>query len=665
MTMRKFQRAGSAMIAPLLAPLLATLLATSGLAQQPASDATRSSNAAALAQAQIDEQLEAIEDAAARQGLIASISDGVIRTSSGNLILDWRPYAFLNAKVAPDTVNPRLWRQARRNAVHGLFEVVPGAIWQVRGYDISVMTIIRGDSGWIIIDTLTTEEAAAAAMALVREHLGDRPVRAVLYTHSHIDHFGGVGGVIDPAAVARGEVRIIAPHGFTQEAVSENVIAGPAMLTRAGYMFGAGLPAGPMGQVDTGLGPRLAGGTMGFIAPTETVGTEGATLIIDGLEFQFIDAANTEAPSEFAFYIPRYHALHTAEVVTKTFHNLLTLRGAQIRDGLRWSQVIDDMLGRWGADAQLQLASHGWPTFGGDRVRDMLAGHRDLYRFVHDRTLGAANGGATLQELPDALDAVTGLVIDPSVRGYYGTINHNAKAVYQRYFGWWDGVPANYDPLPPEQAARGYVDLAGGPDRLLAAGRAAYAAGNYRWAAQLLNHLVFADPAHDAGKSALADTYDQLGYQAESGAWRNYYLTAAARLRGSDLQGGAARQQSSDFIAAIPTLDLFNALATRLALTQPVSSPRFFRFSFTDTSEVVTVEQRGVIEIPRLGPSDALAVAEVRMTRMAFGGLLSGRARMADLVAAGQLQLSGDVAALQAWLASHAPPTPGFAIVTP
>ena len=645
--------------------LLTLTVSVAAPAQQPASEATTRINAGALAAGAVDEAQEAIEDAAARQGLLGSIPDGIIRNASGDIVWDWRPYTFLNDASAPASVNPRLWRQARRNAIHGLFEVVPGAVWQVRGYDISVMTIIRGESGWIVVDPLTSEEAARASMALVREHLGDRPVRAVIFSHSHADHFGGVGGVVDRSAVARGDVRIIAPHEFTREAISENVLAGPAMNTRAAYMFAIGLAAGPMGQVDTGLGPRIAGGTIGFMAPTETVGSDGGTLTIDGLEFQFLDAANTEAPSEFTFYIPRYHALHTTEVVTKTFHNLLTLRGAQIRDGLRWSQVIDDMLVRWGGDAQVQLASHGWPTFGADRVREALAGHRDVYRFVHDRTLGAANGGATLLELPGVLDAVDDAAQVPTARGYYGTVSHNAKAVYQRYFGWWDGVPANYNPLPPEESARGYVALAGGPDRLLAAGRAAHDAGNYRWAAQLFNHLVFADATNEPAKIALADAYDQLGYQAESGAWRNYYLTAAARLRGVALDGGIPRQQSLDFVSAIPTLDLFNALATRLAVRTPVATPRSFRFVFTDTDETVTVEQRGLVEIPRIGASDGPVTAEVRTTRMAFAGLLGGRVQAPTLMAAGQLSFSGDVAALQQWLASHAAPAPNFAVATP
>ena len=645
--------------------LFALASASTASGQMAASDATRAIQAQALAAASADEAQEAIEDEAARRGLLAQVPDGVIRDAAGAIVWDWRPYAFLANPVAPDTVNPRLWRQARRNANHGLFEVVPNAIWQVRGYDISVMTIVRGNSGLIIIDPLTSEEAAAAGLALLRSRVGDLPVKAVLFSHSHADHFGGVGGVVTRAEVDAGRVRIIAPNGFAREAVSENVLAGPAMNRRAEYMFGTRLAASPTGQVDTGLGPRVAGGRTGYMNPTETVGEEGGTLNIDGVDFEFIDAAETEAPAEFLFYIPRYRALHTTEVATKTFHNFLTLRGAQVRDSLHWSQVIDAALQRWGAQTDVALASHGWPTFGGDQVRSYLAGQRDMYRFVHDRTLGAANTGATMQELPAALASVTGLPIDPSARGYYGTVNHNAKAVYQRYFGWWDGVPAHYNPLPPEDQARGYVALAGGADRMLSAAREAYASGNYRWAAELANHLVFADANNAEAKSLLADTYEQLGFQAESGAWRNYYLGAAATLRGAEATNLPNRSQSPDYFAAIPTLDLFNAMATRLAVTEALPEPQIFRFVFTDTQETVTVERRGVIEIPRLGDSPSPATATVRMSRAAFGGLLMGRVRMADLLGSGQIAFEGDLAALQGWLISHRPPNPGFNVVTP
>lgn len=650
------------------------LWAAPGLAQtmpiaapQPASAATRAANAAAATGAAGDAAAEAVEDAAAARGLIAQLPGGNLVDATGRLLVDRSRFAFLESATAPDSVNPRLWRQARRNAQHGLFEVVPG-VWQFRGYDVSVMSFIKTDNGIIIVDPLTTEEAARAGLALFRQHVGNWPVRAVILSHSHIDHFGGVRGVVDAADVASGAVQIIAPHGFTEEAVSENLLAGPAMLQRANYMFGISLPSGPTGYVDNGLGPRLAGGTSGFLAPSHVIGAAGETMRIDGLELVFADAAATEAPAELVFYVPRYALIHSTEVVTKTLHNLLTLRGAQVRDALRWSQVIDAMLQQWGGTAQVRVGSHGWPSFGNDRVRAELAAQRDMYRFVHDRSLQAANAGATIQELPDALSAAPGLAIDPSVRGYYGTINHDAKAVYQRYFGWWDGVPAHFNPLPPVEAARHYVALAGGSAAMLAAGRAAHSAGDDRWAAELLQHLVFAEPENADARRALSDAYEQLGYRAESGVWRNYYLAAAATLRGASAASEGGRTQNDSFVAAVPTLDLFNAMATRYAPQAAVTPARIFRFRFTDTHEQVAVETSGVVEIPRLEDASAAAspaVAEVTLSRRAFAALLSGRVAPAQLVAAGQLQISGDLMALGAWLSAHRAPPASFAIVTP
>lgn len=644
---------------------LALITGTSGAAQTLATPATRALQQRAAELTPAEEAAEAVEDAAARRGFIARIPDGVIRNAAGGVVWDWRPYDFLNAERAPDTVHPRLWRQARRNAQHGLYEVVPGAIWQVRGYDIAVMTIIRGDSGWIVVDPLTNEEAARAAMQLVNQHLGERPVRAVIFSHSHGDHFGGVGGVVTAEQVARDHIRIIAPHNFVAEAVSENVMAGAAMFRRVTYMFGARLPAGVDGQVDTGLGPRTGQGTVGFMRPTETVGPEGGERVIDGVPFQFMDAAGTEAPAELLFYLPRWRALHSTEVATKTLHNLLTLRGAQVRDALHWSQVIDAMLTRWGAESEVQLASHGWPTFGADAVRDFLAAQRDIYRYIHDRALGAANAGATMQELPDLVEGQEG-VLHPSARGYYGTINHNAKAVYQRYFGWWDGVPAHYDPLPPEAAGRGYVALAGGAERLLAAGRAAHGEGNYRWAAELLNHLVFAEPDNAPARAALADAYEQLGFQAESGAWRNYYLAAVATLRGTERAGGLqSAGQSPSFLAALATLDVLNLMATTYVPNPADPTVRHFAIRFSDTGEDHSVEVRPSVEIPRVGAAQGPVTATITLPRMAFLGLVAGRVSVPALVESGALQVDGDRAALAGWLARHRRGEAEFAVVTP
>jgi Alkyl sulfatase and related hydrolases len=456
-----------------MAMALPVLLAAPDVgAQDAASAATRAAQAELAKRLPLDDPQDFRN---AERGKLAEIVGGLITGKDGKIIWDRRAYAFLDAEEAPDTVNPSLWRQARLNAVHGLFEVVPGKIWQVRGYDISVMTIIRGKSGWIIVDPLLSEETAAAGWKLfadtVEAQSGKRPIKAVIFSHSHSDHFGGVGGIVSKEEVAREKIRIIAPHGFSEEATAENVLAGGAMGRRALYMFGAILAPGPTGQVDTGLGPKLSSGTIGYMEPTETVPATGASLTIDGLAFEFLDAGGTEAPAEFVFYIPAYKALHTTEVVTHNLHNILTLRGAQVRDALHWSKVIDAMLLKWGGSAEVAMASHHWPTWGAGAVSRLLSNQRGAYRYVHDRTLFLANQGATLHELADQTAEAPVQGADFSTRSYYGTLNHGMKATYQRYFGWWDGNPANFNPLPPEQSAPKYVALAGGADNAARRGR--------------------------------------------------------------------------------------------------------------------------------------------------------------------------------------------------
>ncbi|MGH6652589.1 MAG: alkyl/aryl-sulfatase [Sphingopyxis sp.] len=650
----------------LTALLLAASLPLTATAQDAASEATRTAQAELAKRLPLDDPRDM---ANATRGKLAEIPGGVILTSDGKTVWDRRPYDFLSATEAPDTVNPSLWRQARLDAVHGLFEVVPGKIWQLRGYDISVMTIIRGKSGWIVVDPLLSEEAAAAGWKLfadtVEAKSGTLPIKAVIFSHSHSDHFGGVGGIVTPEQVAKAKIRIIAPHGFSEEATSENVLAGTAMGRRALYMFGSILAPGPAGQVDTGLGPKLSSGTIGYMEPTETVSEKGGTLTIDGLVFDFLDAGGTEAPSEFVFYIPAYKALHTTEVVTHTLHNVLTLRGAQVRDALRWSKVIDAALLKWGGKAEVALASHHWPTWGTGEVSALLTNQRDAYRYVHDRTLFLANRGATLHELADATAEAPVQGRDFSTRGYYGTLNHDMKATYQRYFGWWDGNPANFNPIPPEQSAPKYVALAGGADKLLGAGKAAIAAGEYRWAAELLNKLVFAEPQNEAARAALASAYDQLGYQAESGAWRNYYLAAAASLRGNAVAAATSNGQSRSFVSAIPTAVFFDALATRFDAAKGAGLAGTFQFILPDSKESVAISVGGGVEFPRNGVTDPAPTATITIDRKTLDDVMLGQAQFPALLQSGAIKIDGDRMAFLSWFALHPAADPRFNIVVP
>ncbi|MCU0948459.1 MAG: MBL fold metallo-hydrolase [Porphyrobacter sp.] len=641
-------------------------LASGGLmplaAQDPASEFTAAANAALATRLSL---AGGEDEAEAGRGKITEIPDGLITKPDGAVVWDWRPYAFLDAAEPPASVNPSLWRQARLNRIHGLFEVVPGAVWQVRGYDISVMTIVRGKTGYIIIDPLTAEETAAASWKLAMAHLPKLPIRAVIFTHSHSDHFGGVGGIISRDTAVRDGIRIIAPHGFSEEAVAENVLAGTAMGRRATYMFGTFLAPGPQGQVDTGLGPRLPAGTIGYMEPTETIPQTGGEVMIDGISFDFMDAGGTEAPSEFMFYIADYKALHTAEVATRVLHNVLTLRGAQVRDPLNWSKVIDRALQKWGGTAELALASHGWPLWGKARVETYLAGQRDAYRYVHDRTLNRANNGATLHEVADGIAEAPVQQTAFDTRGYYGTLNHNMKATYQRYFGWWDGVPANFNPLPPTEAAKRYVKLAGGPDKLLAAGREALKAGDYRWAAEVLNHLVFAEPANTAARGALASAYDQLGYQAESGAWRNYYLAGAASLRGTATSTAVSSAQSRAYIEGIPTEALFDALATRFDADKGRGISGQFQFILPDRGEQVAIDVGGGVEFPRYDSRFAAPTATITIDRAALDDVTLGAATFPQLVQSGRVKIEGNIPAFAQWFALHPPYDPRFAVVEP
>lgn len=650
----------------LTALLLASTLPFTAQAQDAASESTRTAQAEVAKRLPLDDPRD---EANVMRGKLAEITGGVIQTANGKTVWDRRPYEFLSKVEAPDTVNPSLWRQARLDAVHGLFEVVPGKIWQVRGYDISVMTIIRGKSGWIIVDPLLSEEAAAASWKLFADTVGAKagklPIRAVIFSHSHSDHFGGVGGIVTPQQVKAQKIRIIAPYGFSEEATSENVLAGAAMGRRALYMFGAILPPGEKGQVDTGLGPKLSSGTVGYMEPTETVGDKGGTLTIDGLVFDFLDAGSTEAPSEFVFYIPAYKALHTTEVVTHTLHNVLTLRGAQVRDALHWSKVIDAMLLKWGGTAEVAMASHHWPTWGTGEVSSLLANQRDAYRYVHDRTLFLANRGATLHELADQTAEAPVQARDFSTRGYYGTLNHDMKAVYQRYFGWWDGNPANFNPLPPEQSAPKYVALAGGADKLLDAGKDALKAGDYRWAAELLNKLVFAQPDNKDARAALASAYDQMGYQAESGAWRNYYLAAAASLRGNAVDAATGNGQSRSFVSAIPTAVFFDALATRFDAAKGSALKGIFQFVLPDSKETVAILVGGGVEFPRYGVTEAAPTATVTLDRKTLDDVMLGQAQFPTLLQSGAIKIDGDRMAFLSWFALHPPADPRFNVVVP
>jgi len=517
----------------------------------------------------------------ARRGFIGTIPDAAIGGA-------WTmaPFAFLDGE-RPDTVNPSLWRQARLNALHGLFEVTPG-IYQVRGFDISNVTFVEGERGLIVIDPLTSTEPAAVALKLMRAHRGDKPVTAVIYTHSHVDHYGGVRGVLSEADIAAG-VPIIAPEGFLQAAISENVLAGNVMNRRATYMYGALLARDAKGHVDCGLGKAVSLGQVSLVAPNLSIRETGETHVIDGVEIRFQVTPDTEAPAEMNFYFPGHGALCMAENCTCHLHNLYTPRGAQVRDARAWSHYIDEASRLYAGDAEVLFASHHWPRWGSAEAQRFLALQRDLYRFIHDQTLRLANHGLGPLEIAERLALPPKLAAEWHTRGYYGTLNHNAKAVYQRYLGWFDGNPVNLHKLPPTDAGRRYVEVAGGADRLLAAAYRAFEAGDYRWVAELVSHLVFADPANVSARALLADALEQMGYQAESGPWRDFYLTGAMEAREPRPEPAAPRQGANAQLFSLGGDDLLESLSVRLDGERAGAIELAFTLRFTDTGETFEI----------------------------------------------------------------------------
>jgi alkyl sulfatase BDS1-like metallo-beta-lactamase superfamily hydrolase len=431
---------------------------------------------------------------------------------------------------------------------HGLFEVVDG-IWQVRGYDLSVMSIIRGDTGWIVIDPLMTEDASVVVWKqLVVPHLGDRPITHVIYTHSHADHYGGIRGIVDEADIKSGKIKIYAPAGFTEAAVGENVIAGNAMSRRAAYMYGNLLPRNPNGVVDGGLGKTTSIGAITLLVPTDFATTTGQKLTLDGVEMTVIMAPESEAPSEFMFYIPKFKAFCAAEDATHTLHNLYTLRGAKVRDALLWSKYLQAAIDMFGGEMEVLFASHYWPTWGNQRIVDFLRAQRDMYRYLHDQTMRLANTGFTPLEIAESVRLPDSLAKHWYCRSYYGTVFHDLVAQYNLRLGFFDGVPANLHRLPPVENGKRYVEFRGGPAAVLQKAQHYYDKGEYRWVAEVVNHVVFADPQNVAAKHMLADAYEQMGYQSESAPWRNFHLTGAMELRNGVHKVPFGSSQSPDTI---------------------------------------------------------------------------------------------------------------------
>jgi alkyl sulfatase BDS1-like metallo-beta-lactamase superfamily hydrolase len=577
----------------------------------------------------------------ARRGFIATLSDGVVAGAGSRPAFDTRPYAFLQKDEVPATVNPSLWRQAQLNAANGLFKVTE-RVYQVRGIDISNMTIIEGDSGLILIDPLLSNETARAALDLYLRNRPTKPVAAVIYTHSHADHFGGAKGVMSAEDAASGKVKVIAPDGFMEHAVAENIIAGNAMIRRAQYQFGSTLPVGERAQIDTGLGKALSRGTISLIPPNDVIKQSYETRSVDGVEIEFHLVPGSEAPAEMLLYFPQFKVLDMAEDATHNMHNLYTLRGAEIRDGRLWSRYIADAIERYGDKTDAVIAQHHWPMWGNERIVAFLRKQRDLYKFIHDQSVRLLNHGLTPTEIAEKLQLPPSLANEWYSRGYYGTLSHNAKAVYQFYLGWYDANPADLNPLPRAESARKQIEYMGGADAVLKRAREDFKAGQYRWVASVTSQLVFADPANKEARELGADALEQLGYQSEAATWRNAYLLGAAELRSGNPPVQAGSTANAELLKGV-SIDLaFDFLGVRLNAAKAEGKHIVINWTFTDRNETYVMNLENSALTHRAGKLDDNADVAVKLTRAALDAITLKQQTFAGSIAAGDVAISGN-----------------------
>lgn len=651
----------TAMVALCCALLIVPASAQSTAQPQQATSTTERANEAWLTRLPFTDRQDFEE---ASRGLVARFSEPVIHTADGHTAWDFRAYTFEQAEVAPPTVNPSLWRQAQLNNQAGLFKVAD-RVFQVRGADLSNMDIIEGDTGLIVIDTLVTAETAHAALELYYANRPRKPVIAVIYTHSHVDHFGGVKGVVSEADVKAGKVRIFAPKGFLEAAVSENVLAGNAMSRRSQYMYGMLLPRSVTGEVDAGLGKGTSFGTVTLIAPTDVITDPVQTMRLDGVDIEFQLTPGTEAPAEMNLYFPQWRVLCAAENATHTLHNLLTLRGALVRDPKAWAFYLGQTVQRYGARTDILIAQHHWPTWGRERIVEMLSNQRDMYEWLNDQTLRLINQGYTPLEIADRLRSLPEpLASKWYARDYYGSVNQNVRAIYQRYMGFYDGNPASLNPLPPLETARRTVAWMGGVDAVLAKLREAYTAGDYRWVAQMGNELVFVAPENVAVRQLQANALEQLGYQSENGTWRNIYLTGAQELRQGRSKVGITTT-SPDLVRSLTIPDFFDYMAVRLDGDKAAGKMFTLNWSFTDIRQRYAMTLRNsaltyLSDTQHAKPAASIALAKATLDRISLHEVT-----MAQALHDGSVRIEGDATAVVSLFGMLDTFDPTFSIVTP
>jgi Alkyl sulfatase and related hydrolases len=642
-----------------------TSLAVPALAAETPKDATAATKAANEA---LYNQLPFSDNTDftnAHKGFIAALPTDVIKGEKGNVVWDPNKYSFIKeGEKAPDTVNPSLWRQSQLINISGLFEVTDG-VYQVRNLDLSNMTIIEGKEGVTIVDPLISAETAKAGLDLYYQNRGKKPVVAVIYTHSHIDHYGGVRGVVDEADVKSGKVKIYAPAGFMEAAVAENVMAGNAMGRRASYMYGNLLKPDAKGQVGAGLGTTTSAGTVTLIAPTNIIEKDGQKETIDGLTYDFMLAPGSEAPSEMLWYIEEKKLIEAAEDVTHTLHNTYSLRGAKIRDPLAWSKYINLAIDRWGDKADIIMAQHHWPTWGNENVVNLLKSQRDLYRYINDQTLRMANQGMTRDEIAANFTLPDGLAKTWASRGYYGSVSHDVKATYVLYLGWFDGNPATLDELPPEAAGKKFVEYMGGADAIMKKAKEDFAQGNYRWVAQVMSKVVFADPANQAARNLEADALEQLGYQAESGPWRNFYLTGAQELRNGVAKLPTPSSDSPDTVRAMSPEMFFDYLAVHVNGEKAAKAKAVLNIDLGNEGGKYLLELENGVLNHTAGMESKNADATITLSRETLNNIILKQESLKQATEKGDVKISGKAEKLDELLSYMDGFNFWFSIVTP
>ncbi len=597
------------------------------------------------------------------RGFIAEPDSRQILGAAGNVVWDMSRYDFLLQGESYDSIHPSLQRQATLNMNFGLYEVVPDFMYQIRGFDLANMTLVAGDTGWIIFDVLLTSETAAAAFALATEHLGERSIHAVVYSHSHIDHFGGVRGVVSEEQVQAGDVQIIAPSGFMEEAIAENVYAGNAMSRRAGFQYGRVMPSSPFGQVDSAIGKGLAAGTTGLIAPTLVITEDYEEHTIDGVQLVFQNTPGTEAPAEMNTWFPEQKVFWAAENITATIHNIYTLRGALVRDALSWSKNINEALYRFGREAEVMVSSHNWPRWGNARIQQVMRAQRDAYANLNNQVLNLANQGVTINEIHNEYEVPRSLQQQWSVRQYHGSEFHNARAVLNRYLGYWDGNPATLAPLSPGDSAPLYVELMGGGPAIISKAQELFDAGQYRHAMEILNKLVYAEPQNQNAKDLLAATFEQLGYQYESASMRNVFLSAAQELRNGAPPIAAPRGTSPSLARAMTTSQWWDAVATRVDSSLADGRNFIINFNTPDTGQQFVVELSGGTLSHIEGYSAEAPDATININRSDLDTVIMGQATLPEQLQNGIGSVSGDAAVLLQLGAVLVNFNPGFEIL--